>query len=123
MSNISTSGAAKLVSHKKNPDIQINRDTLEIYLGHYKSAIEFSKKDTFLFVVARTSFVLSIFFTSNFRNFTFIDARYLQLIYIFLAAIYVLSEFRKLFQKDDSKFKKTNPEEMAKIIEENCSKK
>lgn len=122
---ISTKRSSDLVSlnHKRNPDIQINRDALQIYLNDYKNAIEFGKKENMVIILVKTSFVLSFFFTSDFKSFFTIPSGNIKIMFAVLAGIYIYNEFKNSLFKNLSKHSQTDPEEMVKIIENNCDKK
>ena len=111
------------VAHRHNSDIDINKSDLIIYLGHYKSSIENKKKDGIIITFVNVSFVWSIFFTSSFFSVGILEGNYIRIIYIIFATIITYDQLMKVFKKDNSKYKESDPEKMVDIIENNCKKK
>ncbi len=120
---ITFEGSKNLVMHNSKPDMQINKADLIIYLGYFRDAVVNKTKDGVPVALLRLAFVFSFFLTSSFKNFNYITSNHLLSLYIFLAGAYMFYEIQKALKKDDSKYKKTSPEEMADIIESNCKKK
>ncbi len=112
----------QIVVHKSRSNIFIYKSDMELYLRHYKDAIENKKDKKYFFVkIIELLFIFSIFFTANFKSFL-INGQYIKYIYLIFATIISVLYIQKFFKKDDSKFGVIDPEKMANIIENNCDK-
>jgi hypothetical protein len=119
---ISSTGSKSLMIHRSNPDFEINKSDLQIYLGHYKASIENRRKDSILITLVKVAFVWSIFFTADFISIGDFKGSYIRILYIILATSMSYNQIQKSIKRDNSKYKEIDPEKMADIIEENCKK-
>lgn len=121
--SISVSSEKRVIVHQANSDIEINKSDLILYLIHFKNSIQNKRRVEVLISLANTAFILSIFFTSDFKTLGGFSGEMIHSIYIVFAAIIIYDLYLKVFKKDDSKYKTDDPENMALIIEDNCKKK
>lgn len=121
--SISTSSEKRVVVHQANSDIEINKSDLILYLIDFKNSIQNKRKVEVLISFANTAFILSVFFTSNFKTLGVFSGAFIRGIYIVFAAIIIYDLFLKVSKKDDSEYKTDDAKNMALIIEDNCKKK
>ncbi len=106
--------------HKSNPDFSINKSDLIIYLKHFKDAIFNKARKPKLQTVMEILFYWSIFFTSTFSGIGFISGNIIKYVLFAIATIVTYTKISDLISKDESKYKETDEEKMADIIEESC---
>ena len=115
-----STGPRLTMVHKSNPDFAINKSDLIIYLGHFKDAIGYKIKRPNLQTVMEVLFYWSIFFTSTFSGIGFISGSIVRYALLAIASIVTYAKVSDLFSKDKSKYKESNQEKMADIIENSC---
>src|SRR3989344_4664318 len=108
--------------HPTSVDIKINKSDLILYLIDFKRSVLNRKKERVLISIANTVFILSIFFTSDFKSILGISEATIKGVYIFFASIIIYDLVSKTFKKDDSRYKTDNPDYLALTIEDNSRK-
>lgn len=114
------SSSTPLAVHKTNPLFAINKSDLIIYLKHFKDAIIHKTKKPKLQAVMEVLFYWAIFFTSTFKSIGFVSGEMVKYLLFFIASIVTYTKVSDLFSSDSSKYKQTDEEKMADIIEESC---
>lgn len=121
--SISVSSEKRVVVHQANSDIEINKSDLILYLIDFKNSIQNKRKVEVLISFANTAFILSVFFTSNFKTLGVFSGSVIRGVYIVFAAIIIYDLFLKVSKRDDSEYKTDDAKNMASIIEDNCKRK
>ncbi len=114
------SSSTPLAVHKTNPLFAINKSDLIIYLKHFKDAVIHKTKKPKLQAVMEVLFYWAIFFTSTFSSISFISGSMVKYTLFAVASILTYTKISDLFSPDQSKYKQTDEENMADIIEESC---
>ncbi len=114
------SSSRSLVIHKSNPDFAINKSDLIIYLKHFKDAVSHKIKKPKLQTVMEILFYWAIFFTSTFSGISFISGNMVKYLLLAIASIVTYTKILDLLSTDKSKYKETDEEKMADIIETSC---